>query len=76
MKNFKKYLYAVLALFTAMYAGNSFAVDPATLTDLGQAVSFTDLKAGVLALFGSMATIAVLMLGGSILLSKLGWRRS
>jgi hypothetical protein len=46
------------------------------LKTLAEAVSFADLQAGVLALFGSMATIAVIILGGSVLLSKLGWRRT
>lgn len=71
----KKFIPAFLALFLMMLGFDAMAVTPTSLTEVATAVDPTDIKTALYIVFGTLATVAILMLGGSLVLSKLGLRR-
>lgn len=71
----KKYLVPFAGLFLALFGIDAFAVAPTSLTEVATAVDPTDIKTALYIVFGTLATVAILMLGGSLVLSKLGLRR-
>ncbi len=71
----KKYLVPFAGFFLALFGIDAFAVTPTSLTDVAVAIDTTDIKTSLYTVFGTLSTVAILILGGSLVLTKLGLRR-